>query len=147
MKLLSVPHPKITTRDESGKENGFLVPIFNVRDSQLAPEQHPQQVYLTVVAPHAAKGPHLHFIRWGLFTCIKGNIKIVVRTEAGYEEYWSGENHEYASIQVPAHVPAMLQNQSDEAAYVLNMPAPSWTPDQHDEHPASFADYLNKPSV
>jgi dTDP-4-dehydrorhamnose 3,5-epimerase-like enzyme len=136
-----LPHKQIITRDSQGEVNGFLVPIFNARENSLAAAQHPQQVYLTVVAPGKIKGPHLHLKRWGLFTCIKGNGRIVVRTENGYEEFKSGEAYEYATIQVPAGVPAALQNIGDMDAYFLNMPAPAWAVDDQDEHPVSFDDY------
>lgn len=141
MTISRFPHPRITTRTAAGEENGFLVPIFNVHDAVVAAAQSPQQVYLTVVASGAKKGPHLHMKRWGLFTCVKGNVRIVVRTEAGYEEYWSGESHEYATIQVPAGVPAMLVNSGDEPAYVLNMPAPAWQAHDQDDHDVTFDDY------
>lgn len=141
MSILTQTHQKIVTKDKDGNPNGFLVPIFNVHDDIIAPEQHPQQVYLTVATPGSIKGPHLHLKRWGLFTCIKGNVKVIIRTEEGYEEYFSGEDHNYATIQVPAGVPAALQNIGDKEAYVLNMPAPAWRPDDQDEHPVSFDDY------
>jgi dTDP-4-dehydrorhamnose 3,5-epimerase-like enzyme len=144
MKILSFTHPRIATRNAQGGENGFLIPIFNVHDGIVAPEQHPQQVYLPVVAPRSVKGPHLHLKRWGLFTCIQGNIKVVVRTDDGYQEYWSGEAHGYATLQVPAGIPAMLQNLGDDEAYVLNMPAPAWSADDQDEHPVSFGDYFER---
>ena len=128
-------NPKIVTKDIWGCVNGFLVPIFNVHDRRIHPDQYPQQVYLTVVAPGRAKGPHLHLKRWGLFTCIKGNVRIVVKTPEGDEEYFSGERHEFATIQVPAGTPALLVNVGDEDAYVLNMPSPAWRPDDQDEHP------------
>lgn len=132
---------RIATKDAAGAPNGFLVPIFNVHDARLSPAQHPQQVYLTVIAPGTVKGPHLHLKRWGLFTCIRGNAKIVVRTEAGYEEYLTGEDHAFATIQVPAGTPAALQNIGAGEAYMLNMPAPAWQVDDQDEHPVAFDDY------
>lgn len=141
MPLLTHPHPRIPTTDRRGTPKGFLVPIFNVHDGVIAPAQYPQQVYLTVVAPNSIKGPHLHQKRWGLFTCIKGNVKVVVRTPAGYEEYWSGEDHHYTSVQIPPSVPAALQNGGSEDAYVLNLPSPAWRPDDQDEHDVVFEDY------
>lgn len=134
-------HPRITTKSAAGKPTGWLVPIFNVHESPIAPEQFPKQVYLTVIAPGEIKGPHLHLDRWGLFTCIKGNARIVVRTAAGYEDYLTGELHGFATVQVPAGIPAALQNIGDEEAYLLNMPSPAWRPDAQDEHPASFDDF------
>ena len=132
---------KIITKDKEGSVNGFLVPIFNVHDVWLAEEQYPQQVYLTVVVPGKVKGPHLHLKRWGLFTCIKGNGKVLVRTERGYEEWFTGENHDFATIQVPAGIPAALQNTGDTDAYFLNMPSPAWRVEDQDEHSVSFEDY------
>jgi dTDP-4-dehydrorhamnose 3,5-epimerase-like enzyme len=141
MPLRSKKNPKITTKDRNGKPNGFLIPIFNVHDGFVADAQNPKQVYLTVVAPGTTKGPHLHMTRWGMFTCVKGNIKIVIRGGAGYEEHFSGEDHAFATIQLPAGVPAALVNIGDEDAYVLNMPAPAWHVEDQDDHPASFPDY------
>lgn len=142
MSLCVQCHPRIVTRRPAGGENGWLVPIFNVHDGVIDAERHPQQVYLTVIAPGEVKGPHLHRKRWGLFTCIRGNAKVIVRTEQGYEEYLTGEDHEFATIQVPAGVPAALQNIGKEEAYVLNMPSPAWHQDDRDEHPVSFDDYV-----
>lgn len=134
-------HQVFETKDKEGEPNGFLVPIFNVHEKWVADEQHPQQVYLTVVSPGKVKGPHLHLKRWGLFTCIKGNGKIVVRTEKGYEEHFTGEDYDYATIQVPAGMAAAIQGLGDVDAYFLNMPSPSWHVDDQDEHPVSFDDY------
>jgi dTDP-4-dehydrorhamnose 3,5-epimerase len=141
MSLFTQNHPKIITKNKEGNPNGWLVPIFNIHDGLIDVAQHPKQIYLTVIAPLEVKGPHLHLKRWGLFTCIRGNAKIVVRTEKGYEEYLTGEDYEFTSIQVPAGVPAALQNISDEEAYIVNMPSPAWHPDDQDEHPVSFEDY------
>ena len=141
MPVRTADHPKIQTRDKDGSNNGFLVPIFNVHDAFLAPEQHPKQVYLTVVAPGKVKGPHLHLKRWGLFTCVVGNAKIVVRENGRYQEYLTGVDHAFRTIQVPAGVPAALQNIGDTDAYILNMPSPSWHADDQDEHPVAFDDY------
>jgi dTDP-4-dehydrorhamnose 3,5-epimerase-like enzyme len=133
---------RIQTYNESGVANGFLVPIFNIHDKVIKPEQYPQQVYPTLIAPWHIKGPHLHLKRWGLFTCIRGHIKIVVRTGTAYEEYLSGENHAFATVQVPAGIPAALQNITGAEAYVLNMPSPAWKSDDQDEYPVSFGDYV-----
>jgi len=135
---------KIQTRNRDGEENGFLVPIFNVHDGKLEPDQYPQQVYLTVCSPGEVKGPHLHLKRCGLFICIKGNGKIVVRTDAGYQEFFTGEDYDYATIQVPISVPAALVNVGDQDAYFLNMPSPAWHIDEQDEHPVSFDDYFSQ---
>ena len=132
---------KYITTNRSGKPNGFVVPIINVHDQFVDEERWPKQIYLTVVTPKEVKGPHLHYKRWGLFTCIKGNIKIVIRIEGEYQEYFSGEDFEFQTVQVPSGIPAALVNIGDENAYILNMPSPSWHPDDIDEWEVSFNDF------
>ena len=132
---------KIITRNTADQPNGFLVPIYNVHDGFFEPGMEPQQVYLTVIAPYQVKGPHLHFIRTGSFTCIKGNVRLILKTGKGYECLESGEQHEYCTVVVPAGTPAALQNRGNEDAYVLNMPNPAWTPTMNDEHTADFSDF------
>ena len=141
-KIIVHKHPKIETKNRFGDSNGFLVPIFNVHDGVINEEQYPQQVYLTVANPMEVKGPHLHMKRWQLYTCIKGNVKVVVRQEGVYEEYYSGEEYDFATIQVPAGIPSAVQNVGNVDAYVINMPAPSWHVDEQDDHPVSFDDYV-----
>ncbi|HEX8087431.1 MAG TPA: WxcM-like domain-containing protein [Blastocatellia bacterium] len=141
MSLIVQRHEKIVTKNKSGRPNGWLLPIFNVNDGVIPAELHPQQAYITVVAPGETKGPHLHLKRWGLFTCIRGNVKVIVRTESGYDEYESGEDHGFATIQIPPGTPAMLLNRGWDEAYLLNLPSPAWQPDDQDEHPVSFDDY------
>lgn len=132
---------KFITRDHDDHPNGFLVPIYNVHDKFFSAGMEPQQVYLTVISPEQIKGPHLHYIRTGCFTCIKGNARFVLKTETGYEIFYSGEDYEYRSVIVPVGVPAALQNLGSSEAYVLNMPTPAWTSTMNDEHTADFSDF------
>jgi len=135
MNIKSYSHPKIITKNGKGEINGYLVPIFNECESPISKEQHPRQVYLTVVNPEETKGPHLHLQRWGLFTCILGNIKIIVRTPEGYREEFSGEDHEFRTVQVPAGWAAALKNEGSKQAFVLNMLSLAWTASNPDGHP------------
>lgn len=134
-------NPKITTKTAAGKENGFLIPIINVHEKFVQPEQWPQQVYCTVAKPGEVKGPHLHKKRWGLFTCIKGNVKIVIQIDGQYQERFTGEDHNFATIQVPAGTPSALVNIGEVDAYILNMPSPSWHPEDQDDWDVEFPDY------
>jgi dTDP-4-dehydrorhamnose 3,5-epimerase len=132
---------RIETKDKHGKDNGFLIPIINIHDHFVSDEQWPKQVYCTVVKPGQVKGPHLHYKRWGLFTCVRGSLKIVVRVTGKYQEYFSGDDYNYQTIQVPAGVPAALVNIGNDDAYILNMPAPSWHPEDQDDWEVDFDDY------
>jgi dTDP-4-dehydrorhamnose 3,5-epimerase len=141
MEIRTLAHKKFTTKDEHGDVNGFLVPIYNIHDKFFAPGKEPQQVYMTTILPGTIKGPHLHFIRTGFFTCIKGNVRVVLKTDEGYQTVFSGEDYEYQSIEVPTGIAAAVQCLGDEEAYLLNMPNPAWTPDMNDEHTADFSDF------
>ena len=132
---------KIKTYNSSGEENGFLVTIFNENDNFLNNNDYLKQVYLTVVKPNNIKGPHLHYKRNGLFTCIKGNIRIVTKENNEYKSFFSGEDYNYNSILIPKGIPAALQNISDIDAMVINLPSPGWTKEMQDEHSADFSDF------
>jgi len=134
-------HKKFETKGDDEKANGFLIPIYNVHDGFFTEGKEPQQVYMTTILPGTVKGPHLHFVRTGFFTCIKGNVRVVLKTDSGYQQFFSGEDHEFLSIEVPTGVPAAVQCIGDEEAYLLNMPNPAWTPDMNDEHTADFGDF------
>tara|TARA_B100001057_G_scaffold440554_1_gene474536 strand:- start:48 stop:503 length:456 start_codon:yes stop_codon:yes gene_type:complete len=140
-KIRNIKNKKYITYDFDKSENGYLVPIYNINDGFFEEGKEPQQVYLTVIKADKIKGPHLHYIRTGFFTCIKGDAKFVLKTDNGFEEFYSGENYDYLSIEVPTGIPAALQNIGNEDALVLNMPNPAWTPDMDDEYTADFSEY------
>ena len=134
-------NPKIETKDEKGIVNGYLVPVYNRHEDFHELGKEPQQVYLTVVKKGTIKGPHLHFVRTGFFTCIKGNVKIVTKENNKYCEYYSGENHDFLSVIIKTGVPAAIQNIGVDDAFILNMPSPAWTPEMKDEYTDDFSDY------
>jgi dTDP-4-dehydrorhamnose 3,5-epimerase len=141
MNIIARENPFFVTKNIEGKENGFLVPLYNVHDSILPDGARPEQVYLTVVSPGEIKGPHLHFIRTGYFTCIKGNVRFILKCKGHYHTFLSGESYSYRSVIVPKGVSAAIQNIGIDSAYVLNMPYPAWTPDMNDEHKDNFDDF------
>lgn len=145
MEFRTLPHKKFITKDADGERNGYLIPIYNINEGFFDSGKEPQQVYLTTVAPGKVKGPHLHYIRTGFFTCIKGNVRVILKHNGNYTTFYSGEDFDYLSIEVPTGVPAAVQCIGDEEAMMLNMPNPAWTPEMNDEHTADFSDFdLNK---
>jgi len=136
-KLRVFPHKRFETKGSDGQANGFLVPIFNVHDGWIPAERQPQQVYLTVCAPGTRKGPHLHMKRWGHFTCIRGNARVVAKLGDEYVIEYIGEAHQYQTVEVPAGVPNMLENVGDVDAYIINTPSPAWHVDDQDDHPVT----------
>ena len=131
------------TRDEAGQENGYLVPIYNIHDEfYIANKHEPKQVYMTSVFPQSKKGPHKHFIRQGCFVCVSGNVKVVIKQDDEFHDYFSGKDYDYQVIIVPRGVPALIVNESkNEEALLLNLPDPAWTADMNDEYTEDFSDY------
>ena len=141
-KLNLKKNTKFETYNSDGKSNGFLIPIYNNNDLVYPKGYTPSQVYLTTVKEGQIKGPHLHFKRDGMFTCIKGDVRVVIEAEKNkYDVYFSGENHDYQSIFVPRGFPAAIQNIGSDMAYVLNMPNPAWTPEMNDENDCKFLNF------
>lgn len=138
MSLRVQEHTKHSTKDRSGNINGFLVPIYNMHDGFIESENAPKQVYLTVCDVAKVKGPHLHKKRWGFFTCIRGNVRIIAREGSVFVDYFSGEDYHFATIEIPPGVAAAIQNIGKEPAYVINTPSPAWHTDDQDEHLVTF---------
>ncbi|MBL0274390.1 MAG: hypothetical protein IPQ06_15295 [Chitinophagaceae bacterium] len=68
-------------------------------------------------------------------------MRVILKVDNSYEILFSGEDHDYVSIEVPTGVPAAIQCLGNEEAYMLNMPNPAWTPEMNDEHSADFSDF------
>ncbi|HQH50003.1 MAG TPA: WxcM-like domain-containing protein [Candidatus Cloacimonadota bacterium] len=123
---------KIITHNRFNAENGFLVPIIDCKDGFLNEEEFPHQVYMTVVAPGEIKGPHYHKRRYAMYTCIQGNIKVVLKIDGRYETLYSGEDHDYATLWIRAGIPtAVINLEQGRPSLIINMPNPSFleTPD------------------
>jgi len=122
---------KIPTKDASGNENGWVLPVWNCRES----DYRPDQVYLTAVAPHSSKGPHLHKVRRGFFSCISGNVVIVTRKNGAHEEHRLGIYNAHKPLKIEPGTACQIVNHMDREAILLNMPSPSWSAEEPDEWP------------
>lgn len=122
----------IETKNAENLANGWLLPIWNRVERPHTPVD---QVYLTTIYPLMSKGPHLHMKRRGLFCCIRGDVRIVLKIGHNYEVFHSGESYDHRLIEVPPGIPNMIINDSTLEAFVLNMPSPAWTPEEPDDWP------------
>ena len=126
---------KIITYDTEGNVNGWLIPIWNALEQ---PELRPEQIYVTAIAPHSRKGPHLHMEREGRFHCIVGEVLVFIRPRGGYPEpYKVWLSPGYGLTTVPAGSACALYNFGDTEAIVLNLPSPAWSKDNPDDHPVT----------
>ncbi len=130
---------KFISQNQNGEANGYVIPIVDIKDEFPEVDRFPHQVYLTVVAPGEIKGPHHHKIRYAMYTCIKGNIKIVVKNSDSYEVYYSGEDYEYATVWVEKGYPTALINlETERESLIINTPNPSFRECPDDEHEVDF---------
>jgi mannose-6-phosphate isomerase-like protein (cupin superfamily) len=129
--ISGVAELKIETRDTAGNINGWVLPLWSALEH---PELRPDQVYVTAIAPHSRKGPHLHRRRRGLFACVSGRFSVWIQLSDGTYDGYSIEPGEPPTF-VPAGIPCALYNYGDTEALVVNMPSPAWSADDPDEWP------------
>ncbi len=122
---------KIFTKDTDGKDNGWVLPIWNCRESNYRPDQ----IYLTAIEPGKSKGPHLHQVRTGYFACIRGRVHAILRDGETYQVVRMGLYNANSPLKVPPGVACELRNVGDDEAVLINMPSPSWSADDPDEWP------------
>lgn len=115
---------KVITYDLNKNQNGFLIELF--KNNNLT------SVYLSAASPKAFKGYHLHRVREANYVCVKGRIKIILYTQNGREEFILSSN-EPSRLHIPTNVPTGLLNESDEEAWIINFPNPSYDPSLKDE--------------
>ena len=124
---------RIPTKDGAGEPNGWVSPLWSAA-YPLPDGYRPDQVYITVIAPGARKGPHLHKVRTGLFTCIVGEAHLIARLSDGV---YSRVSLVGQLVRVEPGIAAQLVNDTDSEAIIVNMPSPSWQEHAPDEWPVS----------
>lgn len=129
-RISTEPAKKVTTRDHSGNENGFLIELFK------GPDGEKTEVYLTVAKPGAFKGYHLHRVRAARYMCVKGKMRITLYSHS--DGKWRREEHildaeEPKRLFIPKDVATGLENTGDEEAWLINYPDPPYDPGLKDE--------------
>jgi dTDP-4-dehydrorhamnose 3,5-epimerase-like enzyme len=126
------PAKKVTTRDHSGAENGFLIELFKDGEKTVA--------YLTAASPGAFKGYHLHRVRAARYVCVRGKMRIILYTSSDEhgDATWRREEHildaaEPTRLFIPKNVATGLENIGDEEAWLVNYPDPPYDPSLTDE--------------
>lgn len=126
---------RIITRDSEGRENGWLIPLWNALER---PDLRPEQVYLTVIKPGMRKGPHLHKKRRGHFVLVCGKAVLVSRGHGcklfGIDPYTVHDLQKSYAVIKPG-TPCAIYNTGSEDAYIINMPSPAWSKEDPDDWP------------
>lgn len=121
-KIEDVKH--VTTKDESGTENGFLLELFKSGVKT--------DVYLSATKPGMFKGYHLHRVRAARYVCLKGKMKIILYKDKVREEHILDALH-LKRLYIPSNIATGLLNIGDKEAWLINYPDPSYDPELKDE--------------
>ena len=98
-------------------------------------------VYINSINPGEKKGPHIHKKRTTYFSCIYGNITLVVKESDGklHEVTLDSKKPELACI--PNGTAAALVNTTDYIAKVLVLADIAWKPNDNEMENVSFEEY------
>ena len=119
--------------------NGELTVVWRDWDNII--KDHPKMVYLNVVNSGEIKGPHLHKNRTTYFTCIQGEIILVIKDNDGkYHEIKSNPN-EPSLICVKNGVAAAIVNPTKTISQVLVLADIAWRPNDDEMENVDFIDY------
>ena len=130
-------HPTKAITDQH--TNGSLTVIW--RDWDKLIKNHPKMIYVSSVNGGEIKGPHLHTKRNSYFTCIRGKVIFIIKTENGqYLEIESSEDNPVMVI-VPKNVSSAHINITIDLASVLAMADVAWTPNDNEMRNVTFDDY------
>ena len=119
--------------------NGELTVIWRDWDDLI--NNHPKMVYINSINPGEKKGPHIHKKRTTYFSCIYGNITLVVKESDGklHEVTLDSKKPELACI--PNGIAAALVNTTDYVAKVLVLADIAWKPNDNEMENISFEEY------
>lgn len=123
---------KVTTKDHSGSENGFLIEMFKNSDKT--------EVYLSAASAGAFKGYHLHRVRAARYVCLKGRMRIILylpEVDNGKTK-WVRQEHildakEPKRLFIPKNIATGLENIGEEEGWLVNYPDPAYDPSLKDE--------------
>jgi dTDP-4-dehydrorhamnose 3,5-epimerase-like enzyme len=119
------PCKKVTTYATGTQTpNGHLVELFKDGEKTTA--------YLTVTAPGAFKGYHLHTLRESRYVCLRGTVKITVVDGTKKIEHLLRAD-EPERLFLPTNVFIGIENIGTDEAWLVNVPHPPYDPTLADE--------------
>jgi len=129
-----------TTKDiHDSHTNGDLTVIWRDWDNII--KKMPKMVYVSSVNPGEIKGPHLHKNRTSYFSCIHGNILIIIQDKKGnYNEIeLFAENPKLVSV--PNGVAVAIVNPTNKEAQVIVLADIAWKPNDNEMINVNFNGY------
>ncbi len=122
--------------------NGELTVIWRDWDNLI--KNHPKMVYVNSVNPGEIKGPHIHKNRTTSFSCIHGNVVLVIQDNDGKFHEIKADSEKPVLITVPNGIAAAIVNPSTKIAKVLVLADIAWKPNDNEMINVDFSDYSFK---
>ena len=119
--------------------NGELTVIWRDWDNLI--KNHPKMVYVNSVNPGEIKGPHIHKNRTTSFSCIHGNVVLVIQDNDGKFHEIKADSEKPVLITVPKGIAAAIVNPTSKIAKVLVLADIAWRPNDNEVKNVSFDDY------
>ncbi len=131
---------KHATKDtHDSHTNGDLTVIWRDWDNLI--KNHPKMIYVNSINPGEIKGPHIHKNRTTSFSCIHGNVVLVIQDNDGKFHEIKADSEKPVLITVPNGIAAAIVNPTTKIAKVLVLADIAWRPNDNEMKNVSFDDY------
>ncbi len=131
---------KHATKDiHDSHTNGDLTVIWRDWDNLI--KNHPKMVYVNSVNPGEIKGPHIHKNRTTSFSCIHGNVVLVIQDDDGKFHEIKADSDKPVLITVPNGIAVAIVNPTTEIAKVLVLADIAWRPNDDEMNNISYDNY------
>ena len=119
--------------------NGELTVIWRDWDNLI--KNHPKMVYVNSVNSGEIKGPHIHKNRTTSFSCIHGNVVLIIQDNDGKFHEIKADSEKPVLITVSNGTAAAIVNPTTKIAKVLVLADIAWRPNDDEMKNVSFDDY------
>ena len=131
---------KHETKDNQDQHvNGSLTVVWRDWDNLI--KNHPKMVYVNSINPGEIKGPHIHKNRTTYFSCISGNVVLVIQDNDGKFHEVKADSEKPVLITVPNGIAAAIVNPTTKIAKVLVLADIAWRPNDNEMKDVSFDNY------
>ena len=131
---------KHQTRDITDSHiNGELTVVWRDWDNLI--KNHPKMVYVNSINPGEIKGPHIHKNRTTSFSCIHGNVVLVIQDNDGKFHEIKADSDKPILITVSNGTAAAIVNPTTKIAKVLVLADTAWRPNDDEMKNILFDGY------
>ena len=131
---------KHETKDNQDQHvNGSLTVVWRDWDNLI--KNHPKMVYVNSINPGEIKGPHIHKNRTTHFSCISGNVVLVIQDNGGKFHEVKADSEKPVLITVPNGIAAAIVNPTTKITKVLVLADIAWRPNDNEMKDVSFDNY------